>query len=105
LFTGFHTRIGRDRRSRPGATLAIAALCLALLALFTVVQVVHEHAVASDADHCALCVAMHTAVPVAAAAPVITLVQVEAAAPVLEVRAIVRHWRPQLFIRPPPAGC
>jgi hypothetical protein len=83
----------------------MALLCLALLALLTVAQVAHEHAVTSDADHCPLCIMMHTAAPVAAATPTITLVQVDAAAPVLEVSELSRYWHPQLFIRPPPPGC
>jgi AhpD family alkylhydroperoxidase len=83
----------------------MALVCVALLALLTVAQVAHEHAVSTDADHCPLCIVMHTAAPVAAAAPAITLVQVAAAAPVSEVREVSRNWHPQLFIRPPPPGC
>lgn len=83
----------------------MAFLCLALLALLIVAQVAHEHTVTSDADHCPLCIMMHTAVPVAAAAPAVTLVQVAAAAPVIVVRQVSRTWHPQLFIRPPPLGC
>ncbi len=83
----------------------MALVCVALLALLTVAQVAHEHAVTSDADHCPLCIVMHTAAPVAAAAPVVTLVQVAAPAPIFEVRQVSRYWHPQLFIRPPPPGC
>jgi hypothetical protein len=80
-------------------------LCLALLALLTVVQVAHIHAVETDADHCPLCIAMQSAAPAAIAAAAVVLVQIESAAPVFEARAIVRHWHPKLFTRPPPAGC
>ncbi len=83
----------------------MAVLCLALLALLTVAQVAHIHANASQADHCPLCIALHTAVPVAVAAAVILLVETAVAAPVLKVRAATRNWHPQLFTRPPPAGC
>ena len=83
----------------------MAVLCLALLALLTVAQVAHTHAVASDADHCPLCIVLHTAAPVAVAAPVVTLVQVATAAPVFQVREVSRYWHPQLFTRPPPPGC
>jgi hypothetical protein len=83
----------------------MAVLCLGLLALLTVAQVTHVHANANDADHCQLCIALHTAVPVAPTAVVVTLVEVAPAAPVFEVRAVTRIWHPQIFIRPPPAGC
>jgi len=80
-------------------------VCLALLILLTVVQVAHVHAVASDADHCPLCIVMHSAAPVAAAAAIIILVPFADAAPLLEVRTLTRYWHPTLFIRPPPTGC
>jgi len=79
-------------------------VCLALLALLTAVQVAHVHAAASDADHCPLCIVMHSAVPVAAAAALIILVPFADAAPLLEVCTLTRHWHPTLFIRPPPTG-
>lgn len=91
-----------DRRARPGAYGAVVVVCLVLLALFTVAQVAHVHSVDSDADHCPLCVMLHTAAPVAVAAPAVVLVQIELTAPVLEERAITRNWHPQLFTRPPP---
>ena len=80
-------------------------LCLVLLALLAVVQVAHLHANSSDADHCTLCVVMHSAAPVAVASAAVVLVQMNNAAPVFEARAVVRHWHPKLFTRPPPSGC
>jgi len=80
-------------------------LCLFLLALFAVVQVAHFHASETVADHCPLCVSMHSAAPVAVAAAAVVLVQVGVPTPVLEARAAVRHWNPKLFTRPPPTGC
>jgi hypothetical protein len=82
----------------------MTVVCLLLVALFAVVQVAHLHARASDADHCALCVVMHSAAPVAVMATVIVLVQVGFSAPAAKARAVARFWHPQLFIRPPPAG-
>jgi hypothetical protein len=79
-------------------------VCLVLLALFTVVQVAHIHPVESDADHCQLCIVMHTAAPVAVTAAVVVLVQIETAAPVFKPRTLVRYWHPQLFTRPPPSA-
>ena len=80
-------------------------MCLALLALLTVVQVAHMHTLESDADHCPLCIVMHTAAPVAVTAAVVVLVQIQASAPVFEPLAVVRHRHPKLFTRPPPASC
>ncbi len=91
-----------DRRARPRAYAAVLFVCLALLALLTVIQVAHVHAVDTDADHCPLCIVLHTAAPVAAAAAVIVLVQIEAVTPIVAFRPVITIWRPQLFIRPPP---
>jgi hypothetical protein len=82
--------------------LAIAAAVCLVLAL---VQVAHVHSVESDADHCPLCILMHTAAPVAVAAAVIVMVRLETTAPVFEPRTIVRYWSPQFVTRPPPTGC
>ena len=103
--TGFQAHFRWERSAKPWASPAVTVVCLVLLALFAVVQVAHVHAVESDADHCPLCIVMHTAAPVAVAAAVVVLVQIEAAAPVYEARAVTRHWHPKLFTRPPPAGC
>jgi hypothetical protein len=83
-----------------------AVLCLALVVLLAVAQVTHVHASASDADHCPLCVAMHSVVPLVMMLVAVLLVWVGNPVPVLlEVRMIVRYWHPTLFTRPPPAGC
>jgi hypothetical protein len=92
------------RGAKPNA-FAIAFVCLALLALLTVVQVAHVHSVGTDADHCPLCIALHTAAPVAAAAAIIVLVQIDAPSPELQVRAVSDLWFRQFFIRPPPQCC
>lgn len=101
--TGLHTWMRSDRHARPRAYV-VAVICLALLALLAVFQVAHVHPLNSDADHCPLCVVLHTAAPVAAAAAVIVLVQLEVLAPVAEVRAMRTSWPRQLFIRPPPSA-
>ena len=100
--TRLQTWIRGDRRGKPSAYAVVMLVCLALLALLTVVQVAHVHSVDTDADHCPLCIVMHSAAPVAVAAAVIVLIQVEASTLVLEVRAASWHGHPQLFIRPPP---
>ena len=90
----------RDRRR----ACAVVLVCLALLALLTFVQVAHVHSVDTDADHCPLCIALHTAAPVAVAAAIIVLVEFETFVPLVEVRPIRAQWRRQLFIRPPPSA-
>jgi hypothetical protein len=76
-----------------------------LLALLTLVQVTHVHAVGSDADNCQLCVVMHSAAPVAVAAAIVVLVTSGASTVAADERVVVRHRHPKLFTRPPPAGC
>jgi hypothetical protein len=98
-------QIRGDCRRKPRALPAATVVCLVLMALLAVVQVTHSHPVESDADHCPLCIVMHTAAPVVVTAAVVVLVKLEATAPVYKARAVVRYWHPKLFTRPPPAGC
>src|SRR5579863_1940088 len=81
----FQTRTPGDSK-RPRALVVVAALCVILLAMLAVAQVAHTHQDVSDADHCPICIVMHTAAPVFAVAALIALVQVAMAAPVPEVR-------------------
>jgi hypothetical protein len=104
VLIGLQTLLSRNRRAKPGALSVAAVVCLVLLTLLAVVQVAHVHPVDTDADHCPLCIAMHSAAPVAATAAVVVLVQVERAAPVYQTLTISRYWHPQLFTRPPPDG-
>ena len=95
---------GKFRDRRPGI-LAIVVVCLVLVFFLSIAQVTHLHQNASEADHCALCLAMHSAAPILlAAAAAMVLVQLELSAPVFKVRPVVRYWHPQLFTRPPPQG-
>jgi len=104
--TAIRADVRRDRRPK-SSTLGVATVvCLFLLVLLAVAQVVHTHPVDSNGDHCPLCIAMHSVVPLAVMVVVVVLVRFGAAPPVLlEVRAIIRYWYPTLFTRPPPAGC
>lgn len=104
LFTPIQTRLQQADRKR-SRTFAIAVLCLALLALLAFAQVTHTHPANTDADHCPLCIVMHSASPVAATAALIILIQVALASPVLKVRGISRIVDAKLFTRPPPTGC
>jgi hypothetical protein len=83
----------------------VVLVCLALLALLTVVQVAHVHSIGTDTDHCPLCVVLHSAAPVVAAAALIVLVQITLPAPELETHAARGVWHRQLFSRPPPSMC
>ena len=81
-------------------------VCLVLFALLAVVQVMHVHASVNDADHCTLCVAMHSVVPIAIMLITVVLIKIEVLAPsLLEARVIARYWHTTLFTRPPPIGC
>jgi uncharacterized membrane protein YqhA len=93
-----------DFRSRRASMAAISGLCLVLLAMLAFAQVTHLHANETDADHCQLCIVMHTAVPAAVAAAIIVMVQLGAVAPVAEPVFILRKRQTRLFIRPPPVS-
>ena len=73
--------------------------------MLVIAQVAHVHPSQSDADHCQLCIVMHTVVPVAAATAVITVVQLGASTPQAEPVVIARQRQIRLFIRPPPISC
>jgi hypothetical protein len=102
---GFETHFRSDSRTKPDALRLVSVVCFLLLVLLTFVQVAHTHPFDSDADHCPLCIVMHSAAPVIAAAAVVRLVQVGTPAPFVEPRDLIRHWHPKLFTRPPPAAC
>ncbi len=105
----FLTEFQRDscgvRRREPRAFGVAALLSLALLALLVLVQVAHVHPLGYDADHCQLCIAMHSAAPVAAQTSAIVLIRFGSHTPFAEARAMIRHWSATLFTRPPPANC
>ena len=105
LLTGLQPDYRGSSRRKPSAFGAAALLCLALLAMLALVQVTHTHALESDPDHCSLCIAMHSAAPVAMIAAAVVLVRIGRPAPLVEARAVVRHWHPKLYTRPPPVGC
>jgi len=94
-----------QRGSRQKFTLVVAVVCLVLLALLVVGQVAHFHPNQSDADHCQLCIVMHTLVPVAADCAEVVLVQFGAPAPQSDPIVVARQRQSRLFIRPPPVSC
>ena len=103
--SGFKAYFHGKRTNRRSFLPVIAGLCLVLLALLAVAQVAHLHANDTDADHCQLCIVMHTLAPVAAAAAVIVMVQLGATAPEAEPITVVRQRYSRLYIRPPPSSC
>jgi hypothetical protein len=83
----------------------VAGLCLVLLVTLSFAQATHLHSSAVDADHCQLCIVMHTAAPVAPVAAAIVLVELGASAPQAEPKFIARQRQSRVFIRPPPVSC
>ena len=97
-----HRRI--DRRLQVSPLRLAFAMCFVLLLLIAVAHTAIGHPVAGDADHCTLCVAAHSLVPIALLTPADILIWLEGPAPgIIEVGAVVRYWHPALFTRPPPA--
>lgn len=86
-----------------GSTRSGLVVCLVLVALLAIMQVPHLHQNPADADHCVLCVVMHSAAPVAAPVAAIVFVRIGISVPVSKTRATLRYWHPQLFTRPPPS--
>ncbi len=82
-----------------------AVVCVALLALLAVVQVPHLHATQNDADHCPICMVLHSTAPAAVATAVVVLVPVGAATPQTEPAPVAVKRQSRLYIRPPPTGC
>jgi hypothetical protein len=104
--TGTVTHSRGNRRGKPSTSVAVIALCLVLLMLLAVAHVTHAHSSDHDADHCPLCIAMHSVLPFIVMMVAVHLVRVRiAATALLEVRSITRYWHFTLFNRPPPAGC
>jgi hypothetical protein len=95
-----------DLHPKPGALRAAMAVCLILLILLAVVHVAFAHSVDTDADHCPLCIVMHSVLQLLILMVAVLLVRIATAtATWVEVRPIVRYWHPTLFTRPPPASC
>jgi hypothetical protein len=103
--TALQPKYSGDGRRKPRAFGAVVLLCLVLLALLVTVQVAHHHVTESDADHCSLCIALHSAAPIAVMAALVVMVRAGAALQLAEARPVVRHWNPKLFTRPPPFDC
>ena len=94
-----------DRRLQYGPLRLALGMCMILLLLMAVAHAAIGHPVAGDADHCPLCVAAHSLVPIGLLAIVHILIRLQGPSPeLMEERALARYWHPALFTRPPPAG-
>jgi len=103
VFSHFEPRMNGRRRAPLGAFAVVAVVCLALLVLLSVAQVAHTHATNTDADHCQLCIVMHSVVPAAVAVALLALVQIATVTPVVTLAFVPRRQHVKLFSRPPPA--
>lgn len=95
---------GELRMKRAGlwATRAASIVCLLLITWMAFIQVTHVHPVASDTDHCPVCVAMHSAAPAAVVVEPVQNVKEPEALPAPVMRSVIRRWHFTLFNRPPP---
>ena len=93
-----------ERASALTQTRGILVLCLLMLALLLLVQVAHTHPFTADADHCPICMVMHSAALVAVAAAILMSVSMVEAIPVALAQPRARVWHYELFNRPPPSN-
>lgn len=98
---GRHQRDGIGTGA-PGLWRVTTLVCLLLLTLLAFVQVAHVHPAVTDADHCPICVVMHSAAPVAAVAAAIVLIRGTQPVAVPKIASVARPWHCSLFNRPPP---
>ena len=124
---------GRMHTAQPLWLRLFAIFCLGLIAVGSTVQVCHAHvdsfearilagrsagpahaeaakdlSVNSDSDassavNCPLCVAMHSALPVAETLPQMAMVTMSTMTPLADDIARVFSWRFEMASRPPPA--
>jgi hypothetical protein len=88
---------------KPDALRAAMAVCLILLILLAVVHVAFAHSIDTDADHCPLCIVMHSVLQLLILMVAVLLVRIATTAAIwVAVRSIIRYWHPTLFTRPPP---
>ncbi len=92
-------------RGKSWALPAIAVFCLLILGVLATVQVAHFHSSQTLADHCPLCVSVHSAAPIAAAAAAaILLIQIGRSAVASETQPLARRRNQRLYTRPPPSS-
>jgi hypothetical protein len=93
-----------DRHAhRWNLSLPVVALCLLLVVLLFAMLAVHQHPFGADSDHCQLCVALHSAAPIALCVAEIVLVLLGLSALAVRRDTFLRPCLDQHNPRPPPA--
>lgn len=80
----------------------VIALCLVLLVFLAVAQVAHLHPLESNADHCPLCLALSTAVPIAVLITAMALIRLGNSPRPRALAPVVQRFHSRLYTRPPP---
>ena len=106
---------GQSDRQRPMWLRLIAIVCVLVVCAMSTAQVCHTHAEFSllkqnsrnngpaPDDHCPLCVAMHSALPVALHVAPEPMLQIQALDSVAADAERIFRWRFEMASRPPPA--
>lgn len=106
---------GQSDQQRPMWLQLIAIVCVLVVCVMSTVQVCHTHAEFSSLkqnsrdsgpvtdDHCPLCVAMHSALPVALHVAAEPMLQIQALDSVAADAERIFRWRFEMASRPPPA--
>jgi len=105
---------GHDDQRRPLWLRLIAIACLLVVCVMSTAQVSHTHAEFSflkqnshnrpaPDDHCPLCVAMHSAMPIALHTTPEPMLQIQALDSVAADAQRIFRWRFEMASRPPPA--
>jgi hypothetical protein len=113
LMQSFFQR-GHDDQRRPLWLRLIAIVCLFVVCVMSTAQVSHTHAEFSflkqnsrnspaPDDHCPLCVAMHSAMPMALHTAPEPMLQIQALDSVAADAERIFRWRFEMASRPPPA--
>jgi hypothetical protein len=106
LLIGIPAHSRKNFGPKQGALRTAIGVCLVLLVVLAAVHMAIGHSADADADHCQLCVVMHSVAPLLIMTVAVLLVRIEIGIAVMpEIRAIVRYWHPILFTRPPPISC
>jgi len=107
---------GRSGRNWPLWLRLIAIACVVLVGAMSIAQACHTHAEVSSLkqnshdnspaqnDHCPLCVAMHSALPVSLHVAPEPMLQIHALDSVAADAQRIFRWRFKMASRPPPAN-
>jgi hypothetical protein len=106
MLTAILAKDRNDHRPRSRTLRMAIAVCLVVVVLLAMVHAADGHSDVSSADHCPICLVMHSVVPFLIIAVVMALIRIGTRAPeLLEIWPVIRYWHPNLFTRPPPASC